>query len=61
MDEDVLLVAIGCGRLRRVLDIAAKHAFVVFGTMGRKALAGLSNRAVSSTASPPLVYFYETG
>jgi hypothetical protein len=61
MDEDVLLAAVGCGRLQRILDIAKKHGFVVFGTMERKALARLGNRAVSGKAVPPSVYFYETG
>jgi hypothetical protein len=61
MDEDVLLVAVGCGRLQRVVDIAEKHGFVVFGTMKRKALAGFAKSTISGTASPSSVYFYETG
>ncbi len=57
----MLLVALGCGRLARMLDIAAKYPFVVFGTMEGEGLAGfiacLSGRAASALP----VYFYETG
>jgi hypothetical protein len=57
----MLLVALGCGRLPGILDIAARHLFVVFGTMERKVFAGLSSCVVGSTASALPVYFYETG
>jgi len=35
-----------------ILEVAAKHEFVVFGTVGGQALAGLENCPV---------YFYEIG
>jgi hypothetical protein len=57
----MLLVALGCGRLPRILDIAGRRPFVVFGTMDAKVLAGLTASAVGSTASVLQVYFYETG
>jgi hypothetical protein len=57
----MLLVALGCGRLPGVFDIAARHSFVVFGTMDEKLVAGLTTRVVGSTASALPVYFYETG
>lgn len=57
----MILVAIGCGRLPGILDIAARHAFVVFGTMEGSTLAGLAAPASGAPASPLPVYFYETG
>jgi hypothetical protein len=57
----MLLVALGCGRLPGIFDIAAKHPFVVFGTMDREVFAGLTSRVVGSAASVLPVYFYETG
>jgi hypothetical protein len=57
----MLLVAIGCGRLPAMLDVAARHPFVVFGAMDREALASLTACAVSCAASALPVYFYETG
>ena len=61
MGKGMLLVALGCGRLPGILDIAARNSFVVFGTMEGKALAGLS-ACVADTMAPVLpVYFYETG
>jgi hypothetical protein len=57
--EGMLLVAIGCGRMPGILDITARHPFVVFGTMEGEVIAGLT--ACSNTASALLVYFYETG
>jgi len=56
MATEMLLIAIGCGRLPRVMDIAAEHSFVVFGALDDTVFAGL----VSGEPSPP-VYFYETG
>jgi Kef-type K+ transport system membrane component KefB len=52
MEEKMLLVAIGCGRLFRILEIAVVHGFVVFGVVGGQTIAGLDNCPV---------YFYETG
>ena len=57
----MLLVALGCFRLPGIIDIAARHSFVVFGTMDGKVLAGLSAGVVGSTASVLPVYFYESG
>jgi hypothetical protein len=59
--DGMLLVALGCGRLPGILDIAARHSFVVFGTMEGKVLAGLTACVVGSTASALPVYFYESG
>ena len=61
MIEGMLLVALGRGRLPRLLDITARHSFVVFGTMDGKILSGLIDCLVDSTASALPVYFYETG
>jgi len=61
MGEGMLLVALGCGRLPGILDIAARHPFVVFGTMEGEVFAGLTAQVVESTASALPVYFYETG
>ena len=57
----MLLVALGRGRLPGILEITAKHPFVVFGTMDRNVLAGLTACVVGSTAFALPVYFYETG
>ena len=59
--ERILLVAIGCGRLSGILEITARHLFVVFGTMDRKVLSELSARVSGATASSFPVCFYETG
>ena len=61
MGKRMLLVALGCYRLPGILDIAARHSFVVFGTMEGKALAGLSACVAGSTAPVLPVYFYEIG
>lgn len=61
MGEGMLLVALGCGRLPRILDITARHSLVVFGTMDGKVFAGLTARVVGSTVPALPVYFYETG
>ena len=61
MGEGMLLVALGCGRLLKMLDITARHPFVVFGTMEGEIFAGLPACIVGSTASALPVYFYETG
>jgi len=57
----MLLVALGCGRLPGILDIAAKHSFVVFGTMEEKAFAGLSPSVGDAPEPAWPVYFYEIG
>ena len=56
-----LFVALGCGRLPGILDIAVRHPFVVFGTMEGKALAGLGACVAADEAPGLPVYFYETG
>ena len=61
MNEGMLLVALGRGRLPGILDIATKQPFVVFGTMDGKVLAGLNTCVVGNMASVLPVYFYETG
>ena len=61
MAEEMLLVALGCGRLPGLLYITARHSFVVFGTMDGEVFAGLTARVAGSTASSLPVYFYETG
>ena len=61
MDEGILLVALGYGRLRGILDITARQPFVDFGTMDGKVLAGLTACGAGSTASDLPIYFYETG
>ena len=57
----MLLAALGCGRLPRILEIAARHSVVVFGTMEGNALAGLPVSVAGPTAPAVPVYFYETG
>jgi hypothetical protein len=59
--ERMLLVALGCGRLPGILDSAARHPFVVFGTMEAKVLASLNASVVGGSASPLPIYFYESG
>ena len=61
MGEGMLLVAIACGRLSGILDIAARHHFVVFGTMEEKVFDALTAPVLGTTASVMPVYFYETG
>ena len=61
VSEGMILVALSCGRLSRILDIATRYPFVVFGTMGKKVLAGLTACVVGSTTSALTVYLYETG
>lgn len=61
MSEGILLVAIGCGRLLEILDIAARHPFVAFGTMEGEVFSGLIDRIGVSSVSALKVYFYETG
>ncbi len=61
MGEGMLLVALGCGRLPGILDVSAKHSFVVFGTMERRALAELAGCMEGNLESAMSVYFYETG
>jgi hypothetical protein len=59
--EKILLVALGCGRLPGILEITARHPFVVFGTMDGKILPDLSAKISGATISSFPVYFYETG
>lgn len=61
MDEGMLLLAIGCSRLPGMFDIAARHPFVVFGTMDENVLAGLVNCLEGHRAPNVSAYFYETG
>jgi len=61
VEKEMLLVALGCGRLPAIFDISAKHSFVVFGTMEGPILAGLTACLAGSPASALPVYFYETG
>ena len=61
MGEEMLLVALGRGRLPGILDITARYSFVVFGTMDGKVFAGLTARVAGSTVSSLPVYFYESG
>ena len=58
--EEILFVAIGCGRLPGMLDVASKRPFVVLGTMDGQTLTGLASSACGTT-SEVAVYFYETG
>ena len=61
MNEGMLLVALGRGRLPGIFDITARHPFVVFGAMDRSVLAGLTVCVLGSAPSSLPVYFYETG
>lgn len=58
--EGMLLAALGRGRLPRILEVAARRPFVVFGTLEREVLAGLDTSKVIGTASALPVYLYET-
>jgi hypothetical protein len=60
-DKEILLVSIGCGRLREILDIAGKYPFVAFGTMEREVFESLINRGLGISLSGMPVFFYETG
>jgi len=59
--EGMILVALGCSRLPGILDITARHTFVVFGTMEGKVFADLAACVVGNKVSALPVYFYETG
>ncbi|WP_028321436.1 hypothetical protein [Desulfatiglans anilini] len=61
MGEEAVLVAIGCGRLPRILDLAARRSFVVFGALGEEVAAGLAAHTGGGTPAALPVYFYETG
>lgn len=61
MNENMLLVAIGCSRLPGIFDIAARHPFVVFGTMDENVLSDLANCVGAHRAADVPTYFYETG
>ncbi len=60
MADGLLFVAVGCGRVAGMFDIAGKRPFVVFATMDGEALAGLF-ASFGDTASDVVVYFYESG
>jgi hypothetical protein len=59
--DEMLLVAIGCGRLPGIIEIAARSSFVVFGTMDGERLAGMANHITNRMGFSCPVYFYETG
>jgi hypothetical protein len=61
MDENMLLVAIGCSRLPVIFDIAERHPFVVFGTMDGTVLSDLAHCHGGHRAANLRTYFYETG
>ena len=61
MRKEILLVALGRGRLPEILDTTARHSFVVFGTMYGKVLAKLNTYVGGNTTTALQVYFYETG
>ena len=61
VDQELLLVALGCGRLPWILAIAASNPFEVFGTMEWKGLASLTTCDAGNRTSNLPVYFYETG
>ncbi|MCP4631128.1 MAG: hypothetical protein GY850_47600 [bacterium] len=61
MNENMLLVAIGCSRLPGIFDIAASHPFVVFGTMDENVLSDLAQCVEPHRAANVPTYFYETG
>lgn len=61
VSEVMLLVALGCGRLKEIFDIASRQPFVVFGTMDGEVFAGLAARGLLQRAARLPVYFYETG
>jgi len=50
--KGMLLAAVGCGRLPGILDITARHPFLVFGTMDGNVFADLTAGVAGSTASP---------
>lgn len=53
MCADFVIAAIGCGRLKRALQIAGRQPFVVFATINR--------RVPPVGDPPPRIFFYETG
>jgi fructose-1,6-bisphosphatase/sedoheptulose 1,7-bisphosphatase-like protein len=59
--EEMILVALGRGRLKGIIDIIARHTFVVFGTMDGNVLADLTACFTDTQTSEIPVYFYETG
>ena len=61
VEEGMLLVALGCSRLKGMLDIAAVHSFVVLGTMDGNIFSDINASLSGSKASALPVYFYETG
>ncbi len=61
LGDQMLLAALACGRLPGILDIAARHSFVVLGTMDGNAFAGLPASIEGNMTLALPVYFYETG
>jgi hypothetical protein len=61
LGDRMLLVALGCGRLPGILEIAARNSFVVLGTMDSKAFVGLTSSIEDGLRPAVAVYFYETG
>lgn len=57
----MLLVALSCGRLPGIFDIAARHPYVVFGTMEGEALVGFTDCVAGMQIPENPVYFYEAG
>jgi len=57
----MLLVALACGRLPGILEIAARHSFVALGTMDGNAVGGLTASIEDRLRLAVPVYFYETG
>lgn len=52
-NDNFVIAAIGCGRLRSALRIAEQQPFVVFATIDRR---------IPAVGDRPLqIYFYETG
>jgi len=52
MNKEFLLVAVGCGRLPGIFEVADRYGFVVFGAIGGQGLDKLNSCPV---------YLYETG
>ncbi|MEW6447118.1 MAG: hypothetical protein AB1426_03385 [Bacillota bacterium] len=59
VDYRFLVVTIGCGQLPKIMEVAAQHDLVVFGTLDGKVLSNLANRPHGTDRLP--VYFYESG
>lgn len=60
MNKEILLVAIGCGRVAGIMDTCRRQSFVVFGAMDDRGLLLFAGQDKHSIIDTP-VYFYETG